>query len=52
MEELLNRFKQKAENSFKNVVESKSKIELLSFSGDTALDTRPAHHLYSGRPIF
>ena len=31
MEELLNRFKQKAENSFKNVTESKSKIEIIVF---------------------
>ncbi|MDO8443139.1 MAG: segregation/condensation protein A [bacterium] len=31
MEELLNRFKQKAENSFKNVVESKSKLEIIVF---------------------
>lgn len=31
MEELLNRFKQKAENSFKDVVESKSKIEIIVF---------------------
>ncbi|MHB9019909.1 MAG: segregation and condensation protein A [Minisyncoccota bacterium] len=31
MEELLNRFKQKAENSFKNVIESKSKLEIIVF---------------------
>ncbi len=31
MEELLSRFKQKAENSFKNVVESKSKLEIIVF---------------------
>lgn len=31
MEELLNRFKQKAESSFKNVIESKSKIEVIVF---------------------
>lgn len=31
MEELLNRFKQKAENSFQNVIESKSKLEIIVF---------------------